>query len=42
MDVSPASINGSEEVKNHVLICGIHDDIYYFILPLRANYIKEY
>ncbi|KAL4472400.1 hypothetical protein ABPG74_018349 [Tetrahymena malaccensis] len=32
----------STDVKNHILLCGFHPSIYYFILPLRAKYLKEY
>ena len=28
-------------VTNHIVVCGIHPSIYYFILPLRAKYLKE-
>jgi len=29
-------------INNHIVLCGIHPSIYYFILPLRAKYLKEY
>lgn len=32
----------STNVRNHILLCGLHPSIYYFILPLRAKYLKEY
>ncbi|KAL4463512.1 hypothetical protein ABPG72_007613 [Tetrahymena utriculariae] len=32
----------STDVKNHILLCGFHPSIYYFILPLRAKYLREY
>lgn len=36
------SIKDSIKVTNHIVLCGIHPSIYYFILPLRAKYLKEY
>jgi hypothetical protein len=32
----------STNVKNHIVLCGSHPSIYYFILPLRAKYLKEF
>lgn len=32
----------STTVKNHILLCGLHPSIYYFLLPLRAKYLKEF
>ena len=31
----------STEITNHIVVCGIHPSIYYFLLPLRARYLKE-
>jgi len=42
MSITPISINDSHEVSNHIVVCGIHPSIYYFILPLRAKYLKEW
>ena len=42
MQVSPISFADSTEVTNHIVVCGLHPSIYYFLLPLRANYLKEY
>lgn len=42
MSVTPISIKDSTEITNHIVLCGIHPSIYYFILPLRAKYLKEW
>ena len=42
MSVSPISLKDSNEIINHIVVCGIHPSIYYFLLPLRAKYLKEY
>jgi hypothetical protein len=42
MSVTPISIKDSPDINNHIVLCGIHPSIYYFILPLRANYLKEF
>lgn len=41
MSVTPISILDSQEVQDHIVVCGIHPSIYYFILPLRAKYLKK-
>lgn len=41
MSVSPITLKDSNEVTNHIVVCGIHPSIYYFILPLRAKYLRE-
>lgn len=28
-------------MTNHVIVCGLHPSIYYFILPLRARYLES-
>lgn len=28
-------------LKNHVVVCGIHSSIMHFILPLRAKYLES-
>lgn len=40
--VTPVSLKNSTEVINHIILCRIHPSIYYFILPLRAKYLKEW
>jgi hypothetical protein len=42
MSVSPISLKDSNEIINHIVVCGIHPSIYYFLLPLRARYLKEF
>ena len=42
MTVTPISIKDSIEISNHIVLCGIHPSVYYFILPLRAKYLKEW
>jgi hypothetical protein len=39
VDVKKDSIRNSEEVKKHIVVCGTHPSLYYFILPLRAKYL---
>ena len=31
-----------KQLKDHVVVCGIHTSIKYLILPLRAKYLKHY
>jgi len=26
-------------IKNHIVVCGIHSSIFHFLLPLRAKYL---
>ena len=37
MQVNPITLKDSNEVRNHIVVCGIHPSIYYFLLPLRAK-----
>jgi hypothetical protein len=41
MNVTLASLENSN-VKNHIVVCGIHSAIKNFIMPLRMKYLKEY
>ncbi|CAD8072511.1 unnamed protein product [Paramecium primaurelia] len=41
MTVTPTSLQDSTEITNHIVVCGIHPSIYYFLLALRAKYLKE-
>ena len=34
ISVSPISLKDSNEIVNHIVVCGIHPSIYYFLLPL--------
>ncbi|MCQ2815726.1 MAG: hypothetical protein MJ252_00520 [archaeon] len=38
-DIIKSSIKDDENIKDHVLICGVHHEIIHFILPLRAKYL---
>lgn len=42
VNVSPTTLLGNEEIKNHVLVCGMHTNIYYFVMPLRKKYLKTF
>lgn len=42
MNVTSATLENDKEVKNHIVVCGIHSAIRSFIMPLRAKYLKEY
>ena len=35
------SIKDKEYITNHIIICGFHPALLHFILPLRAQYLKE-
>lgn len=39
VDVKKDSIRNSDEIKRHIVVCGTHPSLYYFILPLRAKYL---
>lgn len=36
------SIQDNPHIMNHVVVCGLHSSFYYFILPLRAKYLREW
>ena len=42
MNVTLASLENNDKVKNHIVVCGIHSAIKSFIMPLRMKYLKEY
>lgn len=42
MAATQITIKESTEITNHIVLCGIHPSLYYFILPLRAKYLKEW
>ena len=42
MSVNLASLENDPNVKNHIVVCGIHSAIKSFIMPLRAKYLKNY
>jgi hypothetical protein len=39
VDVKKDSIRNSEVITKHIVVCGTHPSLYYFILPLRAKYL---
>jgi hypothetical protein len=39
VDVKKDSIRNHDEIKQHIVVCGTHPSLYYFILPLRAKYL---
>lgn len=41
MQATIISIQEHSDIQNHIILCGIHPSIYYFLLPLRASYLKE-
>jgi len=41
MQVTMISIEDNTSIVNHIVVCGIHPSIYYFLLPLRAKYLKD-
>ena len=41
VDVKKDSIYRSDIYKNHIVVCGTHPSLYYFILPLRAKYLGK-
>lgn len=41
VNATSISISDSILITNHIVVCGMHPSIYYFILPLRANYLNE-
>lgn len=41
MQATIISIQDHSNIQNHIILCGIHPSIYYFLLPLRASYLKE-
>ena len=41
VDVKKDSIRNSEIYKNHIIVCGTHPSLYYYILPLRARYLGK-
>lgn len=41
IDIMQHTIKDSEDIINHVIVCGIHPALIHFILPLRAKYLCE-
>ena len=42
MQATRRTIQDHSDITNHIVVCGIHPSIYYFLLPLRASYLTEF
>ena len=40
-DIKLPDIKDRRDIKDHVIICGMHSEILHFILPLRAKYLTK-
>ena len=40
-EIMRQGIKDRNDIKNHIIICGMHHEILHFILPLRSKYIPE-
>ena len=40
-EITRHRINDSNAIKNHIVICGMHQELINFILPLRNKYLPE-
>jgi len=40
-DVKKDSIRNSSKYKDHIVVCGTHPALYYYLLPLRAKYFGK-
>ena len=40
-DVKKDSIRNSAIYRNHIVVCGTHPSLYYYLLPLRAKYFGK-
>ncbi len=40
-EIMRQGINDSNDIKHHIIICGMHQEIVNFILPLRKKYLPE-
>ena len=38
-DINKDSIQNSVVYRNHIIVCGTHSSLYYYLLPLRAKYL---
>ena len=41
LDMKKDTIRNSDIYKNHIIVCGTHPSLYYYILPLRARYLGK-
>ena len=40
-DIKKISIRNSKKCKDHIIVCGIHPALYYYLLPLRSKNIER-
>ena len=40
-EIMRQGIKDQSEIKNHIIICGMHHELIHFILPLRSRYLPE-
>jgi len=39
--ISRITIQEDEDIRNHIVVCGMHPSISQFLLPLRASYLLD-
>ena len=39
--ITKNSLEDNPKIRNHIIVCGINQNLYHFILPLRAKYLKD-
>ena len=40
-EIMRQGIKDRNDIKNHIIICGMHQELIHFILPLRSKYLPE-
>ena len=40
-EIMQQDIKDRNDIKNHIIICGMHQELLHFILPLRSKYLPE-
>ena len=40
-EITRQGINDRDDIKHHIVICGMHQELIHFILPLRNKYLPE-
>ena len=40
-EIMRQGIKDRTDIKNHIIICGVHHELIHFILPLRSKYLPE-
>ena len=41
MEATVVTFENNSEVRNHIIVCGVHSSIKSFIKPLRVKYLQE-